>query len=261
MFKNIHLSRKKSIIVFFFLGIGIFVLARLVWAASPTSSIPQIDIRIGPTGEPQQVGLALQILFLLTVLSLAPAFIIMVTSFTRIIVIFSLLRRALATQQMPPNQILVGLTLFLTFFVMFPTWNMVKERALEPYLKGEMTQEEAWEKGVEPIREFMLRQTRKKDLALFINLSEIERPRGPEDVPIHVLIPAFIISELKTAFQIGFVLYIPFLVIDIVVACIIMSMGMFMLPPIMISLPFKLLLFVLVDGWNLVIHSVITSFL
>jgi len=137
---------------------------------------------------------------------------------------------------------------------------MVKERALEPYLKGEMTQEEAWEKGVEPIREFMLRQTRKKDLALFINLSKIERPRGPEDVPIHVLIPAFIISELKTAFQIGFVLYIPFLVIDIVVSCIIMSMGMFMLPPIMISLPFKLLLFVLVDGWNLVIHSVITSF-
>lgn len=260
MFKNIYLSRKKSIIIFFSLGIGIFVLARLVWAASPTSSIPQIDIRISPTGEPQSMGLALQILFLLTVLSLAPAFIIMVTSFTRIIVIFSLLRHALSTQQMPPNQILIGLALFLTFFVMLPTWNTVKEIALEPYLNGQTTQQEAWEKGIEPIREFMLRQTREKDLALFINLSKIERPRGPEDVPIHVLVPAFIISELKTAFQIGFVLYIPFLVIDIVVSCIIMSMGMFMLPPIMISLPFKLLLFVLVDGWNLVIHSVITSF-
>ncbi|MCD6318119.1 flagellar type III secretion system pore protein FliP [Candidatus Aerophobetes bacterium] len=257
-----HLTvREKSIILFLSFLVGFFVILPAA-IASPISKfpIPKISIQIEGAKKPQEVGLALQILFLLTILSLAPAFIIMVTSFTRIIVIFSFLRHALSTQQMPPNQILIGLALFLTIFVMAPTWGQVKDKALEPYLNGQITQQQAWEKGIKPVREFMLKQTRKSDLALFINLSKIKRPKGPQEVPTYVLIPAFTTSELKTAFQIGFVLYIPFLIIDIVISSIIMSMGMFMLPPILISLPFKILLFVLVDGWDLVIRSTIMSF-
>ena len=255
------LRRKKFLILFFSLLVIFFVLGRIVWAASPVEfTFPGINIEIGENSEPQSVGVALQILLLMTVLSLAPAFIIMVTSFTRIMVVFSLLRHALATQQIPPNQILIGLALFLTFFVMAPTWEQIRKEALQPYLEGRITQEEAWQNGIEPLQKFMLRQTRRNDLALFVNLSQMEQPATPEDVPIHILIPAFIISELKTAFQIGFVLYIPFLVIDIVISCIIMSMGMFMLPPVMISFPFKILLFVLVDGWNLVVQSMVSSF-
>jgi len=255
------LRRKKFLILFFSLLVIFFVLGKTVWADSPVEfTFPGINIEIGESSEPQSLGIALQILLLLTVLSLAPAFIIMVTSFTRIMVVFSLLRHALATQQIPPNQILIGLALFLTFFVMAPTWEQIRKEALQPYLEGRATQEEAWQNGIEPLQKFMLRQTRKNDLALFVNLSRMEKPATPEDVPIHILIPAFIISELKTAFQIGFVLYIPFLVIDIVISCVIMSMGMFMLPPVMISFPFKILLFVLVDGWNLVVQSMVTSF-
>lgn len=253
--------RKRFLVLFFSLLVIFFVLGRTIWAASPAElTFPKINIEIGESSEAQSLGVALQILLLLTVLSLAPAFIIMVTSFTRIMVVFSLLRHALATQQIPPNQILVGLALFLTFFVMAPTWEVIREEALQPYLEGRTTQEEAWKKGIEPLQKFMLRQTRKNDLALFVNLSRMEKPARPEDVPIHILIPAFIISELKTAFQIGFVLYIPFLIIDIVISSIIMAMGMFMLPPVMISFPFKILLFVLVDGWNLVVQSMVTSF-
>lgn len=253
--------KKRFLILFFSLLVILFVLGKTVWADSPVEfTFPGINIEIGESSEPQSLGIALQILLLLTVLSLAPAFVIMVTSFTRIMVVFSLLRHALATQQIPPNQILIGLALFLTFFVMAPTWEQIRKGALQPYLDGRVTQEEAWQNGIEPLQKFMLRQTRKKDLALFVNLSQMEKPATPEDVPIHILIPAFIISELKTAFQIGFVLYIPFLVIDIVISCVIMSMGMFMLPPVMISFPFKILLFVLVDGWNLVVQSMVTSF-
>ena len=224
--------------------------------------IPDINLQIGDgTGDnPQNLSTALQLVILLTVLALAPAILIMVTSFIRIIVVMGFIRTSLATQQMPPNQVLIGLALFLTFFVMAPTFQQVNNQALQPYLKGEMAYEPAYERAMTPIRTFMFRQTREKDLALFVELSGMDRPQTYKDIPTYVLIPSFTISELKTAFQIGFVLYIPFLVIDMIVASALMSMGMMMLPPMMISLPFKILLFVLVDGWNLVIHSLIVSF-
>jgi len=256
--------RNKLFLLIILLGTALFALAGAGWAQNTSSSpmpvIPKINIEIEGATEPQKVNIAIQILALLTALSLAPALFITMTSFTRIIVIFSFLRHALSTQQMPPNQILIGLAIFLTIFIMAPTWTQVKEKALEPYLKGEITQEEAWEEGIKHVRSFMFRQTRKDDLTLFINLSKMKRPKNPEEVPTYVLIPAFITSELKTAFQIGFILYVPFLIIDIVVSSVLMSVGMFMLPPVMISLPFKILLFVLVDGWNLVIRSLISSF-
>lgn len=223
--------------------------------------IPNINLQIGSgTDKPQDFSNALQLVILLTVLTLAPAILIMMTSFTRIIVVLAFLRSSLATQQMPPNQILIGLALFLTFFVMAPTWQQANKDGLQPYLKGQITQQEAFRKGMEPIRSFMIKQTREKDLALFVKMAKLPRPNNFTDIPNHVLIPGFIISELKTAFQIGFVIFIPFLVIDMVVASALMSMGMMMLPPMMISLPFKILLFVLVDGWNLVIQSLMMSF-
>lgn len=223
--------------------------------------IPNINIQIGGEDEdPQTLATTLQILILLTVLTLAPAILILLTSFTRILVVLAFIRTALATQQMPPNQVLVGLALFLTLFVMAPTWQEVNAQAIQPYLEGKITQEVAFEVGMEPMREFMFKQTREKDLALFVKLAEMERPENRDDIPNYVLIPSFIISELKTAFQIGFIIFIPFLVIDMVVASALMSMGMMMLPPMMISLPFKILLFVLVDGWNLLIQSLILSF-
>lgn len=223
--------------------------------------IPSMNLQLGgESGEPQDLSSALQLIILITILTLAPAILILLTSFTRIIVVLSFIRSSLATQQMPPNQVLVGLALFLTFFVMAPTFQQVNREALQPYLKGEITQEKAFETGMQPLRTFMFRQTREKDLALFVKMSKIERPRNFKDIPNYVLIPSFVISELKTAFQIGFVIFIPFLVIDMVVASALMSMGMMMLPPMMISLPFKILLFVLVDGWNLVIQSLMMSF-
>jgi len=252
---------KKFLILIFISGIIFFISPEIGWSiANSPVSFPKINIEIGEIDEPHQISVAIQILALLTALSLAPGFFIMVTSFTRIVVVFSFLRHALSTQQMPPNQILIGLALFLTIFVMTPTWIETKKEALDPYLKGEITQEEAFKRGIEPIRSFMLKQTRKNDLALFIGLSGEKRPKTPQDIPTYILIPAFITSELKTAFQIGFIIYIPFLVIDIVVSSILMSVGMFMLPPMMISLPFKILLFVLVDGWDLMIRSLILSF-
>lgn len=227
--------------------------------AAPVA-LPKIGLEIGSSDNPQDVALSLQILALLTVLSLAPAILIMMTSFTRIIVILSFLRNALATQQMPPNQVLIGLALFLTFFTMAPVWSDVNNNALQPYLRGEVDQETAFTRTMEPLREFMFKQTREKDLALFVSLSKLPPPENETDIPTSTLIPAFAVSELKTAFQIGFIIYIPFIVIDMVVASTLMSMGMMMLPPMMISLPFKLLLFILVDGWNLVVQTVITSF-
>ena len=208
----------------------------------------------------QQTSTSLQILLLLTVLSLVPAILVLMTSFTRIIVVLSFVRNALGTQQMPPNQVLIGLALFLTFFVMAPTWNEVNTKALQPYLNKEISQTEALNKAEEPLRTFMFKQTREKDLELFVGLSKMERPRTYRDIPTYVLIPAFVISELKTAFQMGFAIFIPFMVIDMIVSRTLMSMGMMMLPPMMISLPFKLLLFVLVDGWHLVVQSLLTSF-
>jgi len=202
----------------------------------------------------------IQILVLLTALALVPTMLIMTTSFTRIVIVFSFVRNALGTQQMPPNQILIGIALFLTIFIMSPVLDQINNEAIKPYLDDKITQEEAFENAEEPLKAFMLKQTREKDLALFIDLSRSEKPQKPEDVPITVLIPAFIISELRIAFQIGFVIYVPFLMIDFIVASILMSMGMMMVPPVMISLPFKILLFVMVDGWYLLTNSIVRSF-
>lgn len=222
-------------------------------------AFPRLELGVDTARGPGDVALSLQILFLLTVLSLAPAILILLTSFTRIVIVLSFIRNALATNQMPPNQVLVGLALFLTFFTMAPTFSAVNQQALQPYLAGQMDEVQAIRAASGPLREFMLRFTREKDLDLFLRLSQTEAP-SPQDVPMSQLIPAFVISELKTAFQLGFLLYLPFIVIDMVVASTLMSMGMLMLPPVMISLPFKILLFVLVDGWHLITRSLLLSF-
>lgn len=208
----------------------------------------------------EQTTTSLQILLLLTVLSIAPAILVLMTSFTRIIIVLSFVRNALGTQMLPPNQVVIGLALFLTFFVMAPTWNEVNTQALKPYMDSQITQAEALDKAELPLRDFMFRQTREKDLELFIGLAKMQRPKTYSDIPTYVLIPSFVISELKTAFQMGFAIFIPFMIIDMIVASVLMSMGMMMLPPMMVSLPFKLLLFVLVDGWHLVVQSLVLSF-
>ncbi len=211
-------------------------------------------------GGGQSYSLSLQTLILLTALTFLPAVLLMMTAFTRIIIVLSLLRQALGTLQSPPNQVLVGLSLFLTFFVMAPVFDKINEQALQPYLTDKMSVVEALDKGAEPLKAFMLRQTRQEDLALFVRLSKSPPLQGPDAVPLKILVPAYVISELKTAFQIGFVIFIPFLIIDMVVASVLMSMGMMMLSPVTISFPFKLMLFVLVDGWNLLIGSLVQSF-
>lgn len=230
-------------------------------ASAQTIPIPSITIGVGEAESPQQVSLALEIVFLLTVLSLAPAILIMLTSFTRTVIVLSFVRNALGTQQVPPTQVIIGLALFLTFFVMAPTWNQIYTDALQPYLSSEISQEVAMDRAIKPVRNFMFSQASESDIGLFVSLGAMDRPRNQDDVPTHVLVPAFVLGELKKAFQMGFVIYLPFLVIDIVVASTLMSMGMMMLPPVMISLPFKLLLFVLVDGWHLVVQSLVTSFI
>lgn len=197
---------------------------------------------------------------LLTVITMAPALLMMVTSFTRIVVVLSLLRNAIGVPQLPPNQILLGLALFLTVFVMAPQWQAINRDAVQPYLRGEILEAEAFKRGEQPIRGFMLKQTREQDLALFVKLSGGARPNTIDDVPTYVVIPAFIISELKTAFQMGFILFVPFLIIDLVVSSALLSMGMMMLPPMVVSLPFKILLFVLVNGWYLIAGSLVKSF-
>ncbi len=203
---------------------------------------------------------AVQILLLITVLSLAPAILVLMTAFTRIVVVLAFVRNALGTQQLPPTQVIIGLALFLTFFVMAPIFGEINTNSLQPYINNEITQEQALANAEQPLRTFMFKQTRDKDLELFVGLSKMERPRTYGDIPTHVLIPAFVISELKTAFQMGFGIFIPFMIIDMIVASTLMSMGMMMLPPMMISLPFKVLLFVLVDGWNLVVHTLVANF-
>ncbi|HQD40803.1 MAG: flagellar type III secretion system pore protein FliP [Firmicutes bacterium] len=246
------MNRKKI-----FIWLLLFLLAA---SCSQALEIPSVELRIGEGDGPEETAVSLQLLALLTVLSLAPAILIMLTSFTRIVVVLSFTRSALATNQVPPNQVLIGLALFITFFTMAPTWHVVQQEALTPYLRGELSQEQAFQTAMEPIREFMFKQTREKDLQLFMQLGGYERPQNKEDVPTVALIPAFVISELKTAFQIGFIIYVPFIVIDMVVASALMSMGMLMLPPVMLSLPFKILLFILADGWNLVVRSLLLSF-
>lgn len=246
------------------IGFSITVLFSLFMGSSvgfaQNLPIPTIKIGIGEAKDAGEVSVLIQILALLTILSLAPAILIMMTSFTRLIVVFSFLRQTLGTQQLPPNQILVGLSLFLTFFIMTPVWQTVHEKALIPYQEKKITQGQAIDEALKPVRQFMLRQTREKDLALFINISKIPPPKNAEDIPTTILIPAYMISELKTAFQIGCILYIPFIIVDMVISSVLLSMGMMMLPPMMISLPFKIVLFVLVDGWNLVVGSLVRSF-
>ncbi|KAA0564189.1 flagellar type III secretion system pore protein FliP [Rossellomorea aquimaris] len=206
------------------------------------------------------VSTSVKLLLLFTVLSLAPSILILMTSFTRIMIVLSFVRTSLATQQMPPNQVLIGISLFLTFFIMAPTFQEVNDEALTPLFNEEINLEEAYDKASIPFKEFMSKHTRQKDLELFLQYSGTDRPESVEDIPLTSLVPAFALSEIKTAFQIGFMIFIPFLVIDMVVASVLMSMGMMMLPPVMISLPFKILLFVLVDGWYLVIKSLLQSF-
>jgi flagellar biosynthetic protein FliP len=221
---------------------------------------PTVHLGVDKGKGPGDMSVLLQIVLILTVLSLAPAILMLMTSFTRLAVVFAFLRHALGTQQTPSNQIIAGLALFLTFFIMMPVWQKINSEALQPYLNEDISQEVALKEAIGPIRQFMFRQTREKDLALLVKMSGGEKPKNPEDIPTSVLIPAFVISELKTAFIIGFVLYVPFLIIDMVVASVLLSMGMMMLPPILISLPFKLMLFVLVDGWHLIVGSMVKSF-
>ncbi|WP_430785909.1 flagellar type III secretion system pore protein FliP [Virgibacillus flavescens] len=210
--------------------------------------------------DPSSIATSVKLLLLLTVLSLAPSILILMTSFTRIIIVLSFVRTSLATQSMPPNQVLIGLALFLTFFIMAPTFNEVNEEALQPLFAEEITLDEAYDRASAPMKDFMSAHTRQKDLALFMNYAEMEKPETVQDIPMTTLIPAYAISELKTAFQMGFMIFVPFLIIDMAVASVLMSMGMMMLPPVMISLPFKILLFVLVDGWYLIAHSLLDGF-
>jgi flagellar biosynthetic protein FliP len=223
-------------------------------------TLPTMNLGFKTTDNPNEVVNAVKLILIMTVLTLAPAILIMMTGFTRIIIVFSFLRQAMGVQQMPPNQMLVGLALFLTFFVMQPAFNEMNTNGIQPYIAGKISQELAIENTLAPLRKFMFSQTRDADLALFIKLSKAEKPKTRADVSTLILIPAFIVSELKTAFQIGFIIFLPFLVIDIVAASVLMAMGMMMLPPVVISLPFKIMLFVMVDGWGLLIGSMVKSF-
>ncbi len=249
---------KKSLWVLFLLAVGL----GFAKMASAQMVMPSLQLGLKASQKPTEVVGVLQILILLTVLTLAPAILIMMTSFTRIIVILSFMRQALGTTNMPPNQLLVGLALFLTFAVMGPTIREVNTSAIQPYLAGKVTQEEGIDLASKPVRAFMMKHTRPKDIELFVRITgdNPDKIKSPEAIPFFSLVPAFMISELKTAFQMGFVIYLPFLILDMIVASVLMAMGMMMLPPVMISLPFKLMLFVLVDGWQLIVGSIVKSF-
>ncbi len=244
-------------------GAGVFIFTILFLSnniALGATSIPSLSINFSETDEPSSVVPAIKILGLLTVLAVAPALILMTTSFTRIIVVLSFMRQALGTQTMPPNQVLLGLALFLTMFTMGPVWDKINQNALSPYMAKAISQEQALDELAKPVRTFMLAETRESDIGLFFNIARLSKPTTPQDIPLRILIPAFMISELKTAFQIGFLIYIPFLIIDMVISSVLMAMGMLMLPPTVVSLPFKLVLFVLVDGWSLIVGQVVKSF-
>ena len=235
-----------------------WVLSTLLTAAPPVQSTLKLDMT-SATGQ-VQMNMPVQIMILLTLLTFVPAIIISLSSFTRIIIVFHFLRQALGTQEAPSNQILIGLALFLSFFIMNPTLTAMYDNAYQPWSKGEIDQSQALERGAQPLKQFMLKSTREKDLRLFLDMSGGPRPNGPEDLPMRAVMPAFMISEIKTAFQIGFVLFLPFLVIDMVVSSVLLSMGMMQLPPMMVSLPFKVLLFIMVDGWGLVVASLVKSY-
>ena len=254
---NFHVRRKREYRTFIFFALFLvffFVLSNRVFAS------PVINLDIGTTDDPAQTATSIQMLFLLAIIVLAPTILMMLTCFPRIIICFHFLRAAMATQQMPPNQILVALALFMTFALMGNTFRQINETALQPLAAGEISQETAFVMGMEPLREFMFRNVNDKDLALFWEISGNEAYDGIEEIPNEVLIPAFLLGEIKKGFEFGVLIYVPFIVIDMVVASILMSMGMMMLPPAMISLPFKLLLFVSVDGWNLVIARILQGF-
>jgi flagellar biosynthetic protein FliP len=229
-------------------------------AGSPELEAPGVSLTVDGASGPQEVTAGVQLLVLITVLSLAPAILLLTTAFTRIVIVLSLLRNALGTPTAPPNQVLIGLAMLLTFFVMAPVFGRIDAEALQPYTRGEIDQATAFDRAAAPLREFMFRETRTKDLELFLSLGNQARPERLEDIPNSVLLPAFVISELRTAFTMGFVLYIPFLVIEIVVSSVLLSMGMMMLPPSLVSLPFKILLFVMVDGWYLIARALVLSF-
>ena len=226
---------------------------------SANTGLPALTVTDNPDGT-QDYSITLQVLALMTMLSFIPAIVVMMTSFTRIIIVLGILRQAIGLQSSPPNQVLVGLALFLTFFIMAPVFEEINDTAIQPYIAEEMTARQAFDTAQLPLKAFMLQQTRVKDIATFAEIAGYDSLNGPEDVPMRVLIPAFVTSELKTAFQIGFMLFIPFLILDLVVASVLMAMGMMMLSPMMVSLPFKLMLFVLVDGWNLTMGTLATSF-
>jgi flagellar biosynthetic protein FliP len=254
---------RSSTIIWLAAGVLVFVLLSpcILFAADPGNINNLLTIDIDQGQENGKVSVVLQIFLLLTILSLAPSILIMVTCFTRIAIVLSLLRQAIGSNQLPPAQIIMGLSLFLTFFIMTPVWQTVHQEAFKPYMENKLSTSEALKKAEAPIRAFMLKQTREKDLALMVEIAKLPRPKNVDEVPTTVLIPSFIISELKTAFQIGFMLYVPFLIIDMVVASVLLSMGMMMLPPIMVSLPFKLMIFVLTDGWYLIVGSLVKSFI
>jgi len=243
-----------------FLLVGAYCNTPLQAAPVPQVQFPSINIGGELAKGPQAVAMPLQILFLITVLTIAPYILIMTTAFIRITIVLAFVRSALGTQQVPPTQVLMGLALFLTLYVMMPVGQKMNTEALQPMLKGQINQTVAFEKAMNPLRDFMLKQTRDKDVKLFVNLANIKNINKKEEVPMYVMIPAFITSEIKTAFAIGFLIFLPFLVIDMIVASVLMSMGMFMLSPMAISLPFKLLLFVMIDGWEMLVTSLIKSF-
>lgn len=229
-------------------------------AQTPNIPLPKVTFGVEKAQSVEDVSVTLELVALLTILSLAPSIIIMMTAFTRIVIVLNFVKKALGTTDAPPNQMVMGLSLFLTFFVMAPTFNRVNDEAIQPYLAKEIDYQAGIDRAVKPVREFMLRQTSEQDLALFVRASRQANPKTIDDLSLSIIIPAFIISELKTAFIIGFLIYVPFLVIDMAVASILMSMGMMMLPPVMVSMPFKLILFVMVDGWSLIVQQLLLSF-
>lgn len=232
----------------------------MVLPANAAINLPSVNLSLQGANTPQEFTQGVQILILLTILTLAPSIIIMTTAFIRIVIVLALTRQAIGTASLPPNQVIVGLALILTFFVMSPTLSKINDTAYQPYMKNQITQEQALSNSMVPIRDFMFKQTREPELALFVKLSKIQKPKTKEDVPTYVLIPSFVLSELKTAFKIGFVIFLPFLVIDLVVASVLVSMGMMFLPPTTIAMPFKLIMFVMVDGWFLITKSLIEGF-
>ena len=254
------MTKKSFKILKYFLPLIVIFFPYIVFAADPDFPIPALNLSVQKATTPEEVAVTLEILALLTILSIAPAILILMTPFTRIIIIFNFLRQAIGTQSTPPNQVLLGLALFMTFFIMKPVWQDVYKNALNPYMEKKISYKKAFEKAKKPMREFMLLNTREADLALFIKTLKLKHPQSREKTPLLVLIPAYVISELKTAFIVGFMIYVPFLIIDMVVASVLLAMGMMMLPPVMISLPFKLMLFVLVDGWHLITGSLLKSF-